>query len=260
MGFIKVIPRIKGSGRGSFLMSKHQSLSAWSVQRRSTWINRNQANVAPAPAIHSERSNATNAKVLAPIRNALRPKRLYWRNRSSIRESNKHRSSNKRSNGRAKQNLHGYSWTKERKAAAIAELRRTERKLARSRRLRRIALQNYISMRHGRALPGCNLAQPDHCWALSRGFAESRIRWTGSKAEEQSSETRWSRNDSAVILTDLVRMVPCFKQMIRASGKRLLESFHWYWAVHSPGWFFSFESPHQLQRKDSIKSQSSPNK
>lgn len=77
---------IRRSGRGSFLISKHQSLSAWSVQRRSTWINRNQANVAPAPAIHSERSNAINAKVLAPIRNALRPKRLYWRNRSSIRE------------------------------------------------------------------------------------------------------------------------------------------------------------------------------
>ena len=127
-GLIKVTSWTKGSRRGSFLMSKHHSLSAWSVQRRSTWTNRNQANVAPAPATHSERSNATNAKVLAPIRNALRPNRLYWSNRSSISERNTHRSSNKGSNGGAKQNRHDYSWSKERQAA-IAQLRRTERKL-----------------------------------------------------------------------------------------------------------------------------------
>ena len=203
-------------------MSKNQSLSDWSVQRRSTWTNRSQANDAPAPAAHSERSNETNAKVLAPIRKPLRPKRVYWRRRWSISEKYKHRSSS-------------VSWTGEHQAAAIAEPGRTERKIARSRRLGRVALQNYMSTRHGWALLGCHLAQPNQCWALSRSFAEPRIGWTGPKTEEQSFETRWSRNDPAVILTDLVSTLPCFKQMILASGKRLLESFHWYWAAHSLG-------------------------
>lgn len=92
-GVIKISAEIKGWAEGPFIMSKNQSLSDWSVQRRSTWTNRNQANDAPAPAAHSERSNETNAKVLAPIRKPLRPKRVYWRRRWSISERYKQRSS-----------------------------------------------------------------------------------------------------------------------------------------------------------------------
>ena len=202
-------------------MSKHQSLSASSVQRRSTWRNRNQANDAPAPAAHSERSNATKAKVLAPIRNALRPKRLYWRMRWFISKGKQASEFQQFCDGVAQQNLHDSSWTEERHAAAVAELGESRMKFARSYQLGRISLHKYMTMHHGWALLGCHLAQPDQCWALSRGFAESRIGWTRSKAEKQPFETRWSRNNSAVILTYLVRMTPCFKRMILASGKRL---------------------------------------
>ena len=112
---------------------------------------------------------------------------------------------------------------------------RTEQKIAHSRRFGRVALQKYISSRHGWALLKCHLAQSNQCWALSRSLDELRIGWTGSKIEVQSFETGWSRNDPAVILTNLVSTFPCSKQMILASGKRLLESFHWYWAAHSLG-------------------------
>ena len=78
-----------------------ESTSAGSVQRRSTWTNRNQANDAPAPATQSERSNSTKATVLAAMRNALKPKRLYWRKRWSISESNNHRSPSRVQRGRS---------------------------------------------------------------------------------------------------------------------------------------------------------------
>ena len=136
----------------------------------------------------------------------------------------------------SQQNLYNFCWTEERQMTAVAEPRRTERKIARTCRLSRVALQNYMWGKRGWTLPRCHFAQPNQCWALSRSFTKPRIGWTRSKAEEQSFETRWSGNDSAVILTDLVRsFTACFKRMIPASGKLLLESLHCHWAARLLG-------------------------